>query len=89
MAAIETRHEEALGDLALRGFESGPQGVTFQSVDRADTDLPAFSPLRHTLGRFVPVEVIAVDTAIADADTLSQVSSEGHVDRREPPGHGQ
>ena len=66
-----------------------PEGVVAVGPEPFDARFAALSALDHALQSLQPVEVVAIDAAIADADGFFDLSTEGHVERRGAPSNGQ
>ena len=66
-----------------------PEGVVAVGPEPFDAGLAALSALDHALQGLQPVEVVAIDAAIADADGFFDLGTEGHVERRGAPSNGQ
>src|SRR5262249_29256280 len=71
---------------AGKGF---PDGLAPEGPDRDDAGLTPLATLDHALERLQPVEVVAVQSSVADADRFGDLRPVGDVDRRQAPGHRQ
>ena len=66
-----------------------PKLLALIGLQPLDTRLAALAAFDHALHRFEPVVVVAVDTAVADADGFFDLGAQGHFDRGRAPGDGQ
>lgn len=54
-----------------------PEGFSVEGLDADDADFASLASFRHALSGFQGVDVVAVDTAVSDADALFEGVSIG------------